>query len=178
MNHITIWGSVVAYFVMDYIYNFYLGGPYVGAIIIAMKGANFWFTALICVIILMLPVLTSRFYAVDVNPSLADKIRMKRKMQKKTKSSEDTSRTPSARKARRSLRSGYAFAHHVSFKIKEYCINLHSKILTFKNCRKDLVDLLHLEKLCENYLKISHSLLDWEQNDINNKMAMDHYQIV
>lgn len=63
----------------------------------------------------MLPVLTSRFYAVDVDPSLVDKIRLKRKMQKKSKSSEDTSRVTSANKRpRRSLRSGYAFAHHVS----------------------------------------------------------------
>lgn len=114
MNHITIWGSVVAYFGMDYLYNYYLGGPYVGALIIAMKGANFWFTALICVTILILPVLTTRFYAVDINPSLVDKIRLKRKMQKKTKGSEDTTRTPSAKRGRRSLRSGYAFAHHVS----------------------------------------------------------------
>lgn len=104
---------------MDYIYNYYLGGPYVGAMLMAMKGPTFWFTALICVIILMLPVLTTRFYAIDVNPGLADKIRMKRKLQKKTKSSEDTTRTPSARKARRSLRSGYAFAHHVSFMISK-----------------------------------------------------------
>lgn len=100
---------------MDYVYNYYLGGPYVGALIIAIKGANFWLTAMICVIILMLPVLTTRFYAVDVNPSLADKIRLKRKMQKKSRGNEDTTRTPSAKRARRSLRSGYAFAHHVSF---------------------------------------------------------------
>lgn len=100
---------------MDYIYNYYLGGPYVGALTIAMEGVNFWFTALICVIILMLPVLTTRFHAVDINPSLADRIRLKRKIQKKTRGSEDTTRTPSAKRARRSLRSGYAFAHHVSF---------------------------------------------------------------
>lgn len=115
INHFVIWGSVVAYFIMDYAYNYYLGGPYVGALMIAIKGANFWFTAAICVIILALPVLTSRFYAVDVDPCLVDKIRLKRKLQKKSKSSEDVSRTPSAAKRpRRSLRSGYAFAHHVS----------------------------------------------------------------
>ncbi|XP_055326989.1 phospholipid-transporting ATPase ID isoform X5 [Sitodiplosis mosellana] len=115
VNHITIWGSVVAYFVMDYAYNYYLDGPYVGALMKAMEGYNFWFTSMVCVIILILPVLTTRFYAHDVNPSLVDKIRLKRKMQKKTKSSEDTTRTPSARRARRSLRSGYAFAHHEGF---------------------------------------------------------------
>lgn len=110
---------------MDYFYNYYLGGSYVGALIIAMKGSNFWFTATICVIILMLPVLTSRFYAVDVDPNLVDKIRLKRKLQKKSKSSEDTSRTPSAKRPRRSLRSGYAFAHHVSvysFKLEKMTI--------------------------------------------------------
>lgn len=100
---------------MDYIYNYYLGGPYVGALIKAMKGVNFWLTALICVIILALPVLTTRFYAADINPSLVDKIRLKRKMQMKSKTSENPTRTPSARRARRSLRSGYAFAHHVSY---------------------------------------------------------------
>lgn len=115
INHFTIWGSVVAYFAMDYAYNYYLRGPYVGALMIAMKGANFWLTTVICVIILMLPVLTTRFYAADVNPSLADKIRLKRKMEKNSKGSVSTTRTPSAKRARRSLRSGYAFAHHVSF---------------------------------------------------------------
>lgn len=79
-----------------------------------MKGSNFWFTTAICVIILILPVLTTRFYAFDINPSLADKIRWKRKLQKKSQGREDTVRTPSAKRARRSLRSGYAFAHHVS----------------------------------------------------------------
>lgn len=115
INHLTIWGSVVAFFAMDYAYNYYLGGPYVGALTIAIKGYTFWFTALICVVILMLPVLTTRFYAIDVNPSLADKIRLKRKMQKKTNLRDDITRTPSVRRPRRSLHSGYAFAHHVSF---------------------------------------------------------------
>lgn len=98
---------------MDYIYNYFFGGPYVGALTQAMKGANFWFTTLICVVILILPVLTSRFYAIDINPSLSDKIRLKRKIQLRTRHSNDTMRTPSSKRARRSLRSGYAFAHQV-----------------------------------------------------------------
>lgn len=113
VNHITIWGSVVFYFAADYVYNYFLGGPYVGALTRAMEGINFWLTTLICVVILMLPVLTSRFYALDVNPSLADKIRMKQKMQLRTKNDDDTSRRPSAKRGRHSLRSGYAFAHQV-----------------------------------------------------------------
>lgn len=114
INHLTIWGSVIAYFAMDYAYNYYLGGPYVGALTIAIKGYTFWLTALICVVILMLPVLTTRFYAIDINPSLADKIRFKRKMQKKTNLRDDITRTPSVKRSRRSLHSGYAFAHHVN----------------------------------------------------------------
>lgn len=113
---------------MDYLYNYYLGGPYVGALTIAMKGGNFWLTALICVVFLMLPVLTTRFYAYDVNPNLIDKIRLKRKMQKATKSSEDVTRTPSAKRPRRSLRSGYAFAHHVS---DSFLFNKRMKITLF-----------------------------------------------
>ena len=114
-NHVTIWGSVVFYFIADYFYNYVIGGPYVGSLTQAMRNGNFWLTTLICVIILMLPVLSYRFLLLDVYPSLADKIRCKRKMAKlKSRQSNDVLRTPSARRARRSLRSGYAFAHQVS----------------------------------------------------------------
>lgn len=86
-----------------------------GSLTMAMLNADFWFTTLICVILLMLPILSFRFYNLDVHPSLADKIRYKRKMAKiKSRQSNDVLRTPSARRARRSLRSGYAFAHQVS----------------------------------------------------------------
>lgn len=79
-----------------------------------MRNGNFYLTTIICVIILMLPVLSYRFYLLDVHPSLSDKVRYKRKMaQIKSRQSNDTLRTPSARRARRSLRSGYAFAHQV-----------------------------------------------------------------
>lgn len=131
---------------MDYAYNYYLRGPYVGALMIAMKGANFWLTTVICVTILMLPVLTTRFYAADVNPSLADKIRLKRKMEKNSKGSVSATRTPSAKRARRSLRSGYAFAHHVGFSKKKYLAHKSLKIFFQILNRRDSVDLLHLEK--------------------------------
>lgn len=116
INHVTIWGSVIAYFGIDYVYNYYLGGPYVGALTIVMEGGNFWLTAMVCVVILLLPTLTSRFYTFDVKPSLADRIRMKRKFYKKSeKGSGVTQRAASAKRTRRSIHSGYAFAHHVSF---------------------------------------------------------------
>lgn len=137
-NHITIWGSFVSYIILDYFYNYVIGGPYVGALTEALKDPNFWFTTIICVIILMVPILAARFYFADVLPSLSDKvkeikkyfigvninpltlfllqIRMKQRMsQLRSRHSSDVLRTPSARRARRSLRSGYAFAHQEGF---------------------------------------------------------------
>lgn len=31
-NHITIWGSLVMYFALQYFYNFVIGGPYAGSL--------------------------------------------------------------------------------------------------------------------------------------------------
>ncbi|XP_029726646.2 phospholipid-transporting ATPase ID isoform X2 [Aedes albopictus] len=115
-NHIMIWGSLLWYFFLDYFYNYVIGGPYVGSLTQAMKEATFWFTTVLTVIVLMVPVLASRFYFVDVFPSLSDKIRVKQRLaQLRSRQSSDVLRTPSARRARRSLRSGYAFAHQEGF---------------------------------------------------------------
>ncbi|XP_055698047.1 phospholipid-transporting ATPase ID isoform X4 [Phlebotomus papatasi] len=115
-NHIMVWGSVVTYFVLDYFYNYVIGGPYVGSLTQAMKEPTFWFTTLISVLMLMVPVMAFRFYFVDVYPSLSDKVRLKQRMaQIRSRQSTDVLRTPSARRARRSLRSGYAFAHQEGF---------------------------------------------------------------
>lgn len=65
---------MVSYFVLDYFYNYVIGGPYVGSLTQAMKEATFWFTSIVCVIVLMVPVLGTRFYMVDVRPSLSDKV--------------------------------------------------------------------------------------------------------
>lgn len=75
-NHIMIWGSLLWYFFLDYFYNYVIGGPYVGSLTQAMKEATFWFTTVLTVIVLMVPVLASRFYFVDVFPSLSDKVRL------------------------------------------------------------------------------------------------------
>ncbi|XP_065094409.1 phospholipid-transporting ATPase ID isoform X4 [Ochlerotatus camptorhynchus] len=115
-NHIMIWGSLLWYFFLDYFYNYVIGGPYVGSLTQAMKEATFWFTTVLTVIVLMVPVLASRFYFVDVFPGLSDKIRAKQRLaQLRSRQSNDVLRTPSARRGRRSLRSGYAFAHQEGF---------------------------------------------------------------
>lgn len=110
-----IWGSLLCYFVLDSIYNYIFGGPYVGALAKALTGSTFWLTTILTVIILMVPVLAWRFYSFDCHPSLADKIRIKQRQFKQSRTRPEMLRTPSARRSRRSLRSSYAFAHEVNF---------------------------------------------------------------
>ncbi|XP_067642213.1 phospholipid-transporting ATPase ID isoform X2 [Eurosta solidaginis] len=116
-NHITIWGSLVCFFVLDYFYNYVFGGPYVGSLAMAMKDLTFWTTMVITVVVIMVPVLAYKFYLIDVHPSLTDKIRLKCRVSTRSRQRQSNlvMRTPSARKARRSLRSGYAFAHQEGF---------------------------------------------------------------
>lgn len=115
-NHIMVWGSLLWYFILQYFYNYVIGGSYVGSLSKAMNEVNFWFTTVLTVTILMLPVLAWRFYFVDVFPTLSDRVRLKQRMaQLRSRQSQDVLRTPSARRTRRSIRSGYAFAHQEGF---------------------------------------------------------------
>ncbi|XP_072395797.1 probable phospholipid-transporting ATPase IM isoform X2 [Diabrotica undecimpunctata] len=115
-NHIMIWGSLAFYFIADNFYNYLCRGPYVGSLIKAMLEVNFWFTTVLVVIICIMPVLAWRFYFVDVFPTLSDRVRLKQRMaQVRSRHSHDALRTPSARRVRRSIRSGYAFAHQEGF---------------------------------------------------------------
>ncbi|XP_023034835.1 phospholipid-transporting ATPase ID isoform X4 [Drosophila willistoni] len=115
VNHVTIWGSLIWYFVLDYFYNYVIGGPYVGSLTQAIKDLTFWVTMLITVVVLMAPVLAYKFYLLDVHPSLSDKIRQKSLKKIHSRASSDVRRTPSSRRGRRSVRSGYAFAHQEGF---------------------------------------------------------------
>ncbi|XP_034660765.1 probable phospholipid-transporting ATPase IM isoform X8 [Drosophila subobscura] len=115
VNHITIWGSLVWYFVLDYFYNYVIGGPYVGSLTQAIKDLTFWMTMLITVMVLVAPVLAYKYYLLDVHPSLSDKIRQKSLKKFHSRASSDVRRTPSSRRGRRSVRSGYAFAHQEGF---------------------------------------------------------------
>jgi hypothetical protein len=104
-NHITIWGSLVWYFALQYFYNFVIGGSYVGSLtkvsrnypivtflslflspndefsnFQAMGEATFWFTLVLSIVILMIPVVAWRFYFVDVHPTLSDRVRLKQRL--------------------------------------------------------------------------------------------------
>ncbi|XP_015185962.1 PREDICTED: probable phospholipid-transporting ATPase IM isoform X4 [Polistes dominula] len=116
VNHIMVWGSLIWYFILDYFYNFVIGGSYVGSLTMAMSEATFWFTTVITCIILVIPVLSWRFFFMDVKPTLSDRVRLKQRLaQLRSRQSQDILRTPSTRRTRRSLRSGYAFAHQEGF---------------------------------------------------------------
>lgn len=81
-----------------------------------MNEGNFWLTTVLTVTVLMIPVLAWRFYFVDVFPTLSDRVRLKQRLaQLRSRQSQDVLRTPSARRTRRSIRSGYAFAHQEGF---------------------------------------------------------------
>ncbi|XP_075979890.1 ATPase phospholipid transporting 8B isoform X1 [Anticarsia gemmatalis] len=110
-NHITIWGSLVSYFVLDYFYNYAIGGPYVGSLTVALTQATFWFTAVLTMIILMVPVVSWRLACSWTRPTLAERLRARQRW----RAAAPAPRTPSARRARRSVRSGYAFAHQEGF---------------------------------------------------------------
>lgn len=93
-----------------------MGGIYVGSLTKAITEATFWFTTVLTVTISIIPVLAWRFYFTDVSPTLSDRVRLKQRMaQMRSRQSQDVLRTPSARRARRSIRSGYAFAHQEGF---------------------------------------------------------------
>ena len=67
-------------------------------------------------VILLLPVVAWRFYKVDVYPTLTDKARLvQRSARTKHKGDTGLPRPFSGRRSRRSVRSGYAFAHSEGF---------------------------------------------------------------
>ncbi|XP_059080983.1 phospholipid-transporting ATPase ID-like isoform X4 [Tigriopus californicus] len=113
-NHITIWGSIAVYFLLQFSYNYIFGGAYVGSLAKAMSDWTFWFTCLVTTVVLLLPVVAWRFYRMDVHPTLTDKTRLVQRSQKRVKPKPEF-RPFSGRRSRRSVRSGYAFSHQEGF---------------------------------------------------------------
>ncbi|XP_046677683.1 phospholipid-transporting ATPase ID isoform X2 [Homalodisca vitripennis] len=115
-NHITIWGSLAWYFGLHCLYSVILPGTLLGSLLYAMQEPVFWLTTLLTSTILMVPGVAWRFYFTDVYPTLADRVRLKQRVTKRrSRVSETMTVTQSARRHRRSIRSGYAFAHEEGF---------------------------------------------------------------
>jgi len=115
-NHITIWGSVIFYFLFTFFYNYVIKGQHVGSLATAMADTTFWFTTMLTTVVLLLPVVAWRFYKVDVHPTLTDKAKLVQRNDRiRNKGESGLPRPFSGRRSRRSVRSGYAFAHSEGF---------------------------------------------------------------
>ena len=119
-NHFVIWGSIAFYFMATFTLYWEAVGyyPYLGVARNVMSTANFWFTIILCVVVLLLPVVAERFYFIDTRPTLTDKVRLKQKITKSKSRSKDLvlRRASTLRRSTRSIgRSGYAFAHTEGF---------------------------------------------------------------
>jgi len=91
---------------------------YLGTAVNVMGTVTFWFTVILAVTMLLVPVAASRFYRSMTRPTLADQIRLKQRImtKSKSKSGELILRHASTRRSQRSFsRSGYAFAHEEGF---------------------------------------------------------------
>lgn len=118
-NHFFIWGSIVFYFAFTFlVYADFIGYEYMGTARNLMSTAVFWFTVLLTVTVLVVPVVAERFYYIDTRPTLNDKVRLKQKITKSQTKTQDLvlRRTSTIRRSQRSIgRSGYAFAHSEGF---------------------------------------------------------------
>lgn len=117
-NHVVIWGSALFYLGMTILINMnFFGNPYVGTFRMTLSTAHFWFTLFLTIVILIVPIVAIRFYYVDTHPTLSDRVRLRQRLSHlRTRPSEPTLRISSVRRSsRRSVRSGYAFAHQEGF---------------------------------------------------------------
>ncbi|OQV17784.1 Phospholipid-transporting ATPase ID [Hypsibius exemplaris] len=129
INFITIIGSVVFYLSLTlFMYSNLFATSYLGSEKKVYSSPAFWFTLVLTVVILMVPVVAARFFLIDTRPTLSDRVRLRQKNESKLKRFQvsahvagltrpSASVTPTARrrKNRRSMRSSYAFSHEKGF---------------------------------------------------------------
>uniref|UniRef100_A0AC34QT05 Phospholipid-transporting ATPase n=1 Tax=Panagrolaimus sp. JU765 TaxID=591449 RepID=A0AC34QT05_9BILA len=127
-THIVIWGSLAFYaglvlilyeaFPIKVLLNTQALMSY-GVIFRALTSAQFWFTLLLVVVILVLPIMLNRFFWFDTHPSYADRLRVRHKHPEIARMEAEGFKPPRSAVTRRSrrgsLRSGYAFSHSAGF---------------------------------------------------------------
>ena len=75
INQLFIWGSIVSYFCVTLVTHTALFEHYYeGVAFNCMITANFWFTILLCTVILLVPVLAEKFYYTDTRPTVTDNV--------------------------------------------------------------------------------------------------------
>ncbi|CAE1294791.1 E7.6.2.1 [Acanthosepion pharaonis] len=136
-NHFVIWGSIIFFFC--FIIAFYsdiFQYNYMGVATAVFSTAQFWFSLLLTCVILLVPVLAYRFYTLDTQPTLSDRVRMKQRMTKTKSRSRDFNigRRSTIRRSQRSMRSGYAFAHQEGFgQLITSGLNMRSRVRAESN---------------------------------------------
>jgi len=63
------------YLIVQFSYNLLLQGEYMGSLSTALGEPIFYFTAILTLVVVMVPVVAWRFYWIDVHPTLSDKVR-------------------------------------------------------------------------------------------------------
>ncbi|XP_055338494.1 phospholipid-transporting ATPase ID-like [Paramacrobiotus metropolitanus] len=122
INYAFVFGSLLVYFAATMaIHQFPVLSAYYGTDLKVFLNPSFWFTLVLTVIVLTVPIVLARFYKLDVNPSLSDRIRMRQKNASRRQRTIQLVQRPSylRRSSRlrgsRFKRSGYAFAHESGF---------------------------------------------------------------
>lgn len=145
-THAVIWASIIVYWVFIFlVYSPFLYEPiqtaftFVGVPQMMVRLPTFWFSLILCCVILLLPVLGKRAMHMDIFPAPSHQVRLKQRQEKEKPSntielkdvrplgSFRSFRTKSGKKRPASARSGYAFAHQYGF---------GDMILSGKNMRK------------------------------------------
>lgn len=106
-----------------FINSSFIGNQYLGCLRMALSSGQFWFTLILTLGVLLIPMIAIRFYTFNLYPTLSDKVRLKQRVTRfksAGKSQFSTTmysgrRKSSVRRSRRSVRSGYAFAHQEGF---------------------------------------------------------------
>ena len=104
-----------------FINSSFIGNQYLGCLRMALSSAQFWFTLILTLGILLIPMIAIRFYTFNLYPTLSDKVRLKQRLTR-FKSAVKSQLPPmyarrksSIRRSRRSVRSAYAFSHQEGF---------------------------------------------------------------
>ncbi|XP_055329116.1 phospholipid-transporting ATPase ID-like [Paramacrobiotus metropolitanus] len=125
-NFLTIIGSVVFYFALTlFMYSNLFTSSYLGSERKVYSNPAFWFTLVLTVVILMVPVVAARFFLVDTRPTLSDRVRLRQKNDSRIKRSQTSQLaarssysapgTRRRKRGRQSVRSSYAFSHEKGF---------------------------------------------------------------
>ena len=117
-NHFVVWGSIIYYFCFQLaFYSEAVVYEYIGAAMEAFGNPTTWLTMLLTCTLLLVPMVSWRFYQTSLYPSLSDRVRLRQRMRRSRSRGRDfqVHRQSTLRRSQRSLRSGYAFSHQRGF---------------------------------------------------------------